>query len=138
MPRSKAGFKARRETLGLSQQDVADELGVNVRTVKRWEMPGWQDPPDDAWTFIEGCEERRRRTVDKAERAVLDSHAAVTGEVVITYYRTQRDYDEHGRDEGPFGMANANARAVAESLQRMGYAVRFIYPKERSEHIPMD
>lgn len=40
---------------------------------------------------------------------------------MITYYRTQKEYDELGRDERPFGMANANARAVAESLQRMGY-----------------
>lgn len=133
--RSKADFKARRETLGLSQQDVADELGVAVRTVKRWEAPGWPEPPADAWSLIEECEERRRWSIDVAERAVLDSHAAVSGEVMITYYRTQKEYDELGRDERPFGMANANARAVAESLQRMGYRVRFVYPEERSEHI---
>ena len=131
----KADFRARRETLGLSQQDVADELGVSVRTVKRWEAVGWPDPPDDAWEYLAECEERRRWVVDQAERAVLGSPAEKT--VTLTYYRTQDDYDENGRDAGPFGMANANARAVAESLRRMGYDVRFAYPEDRNPNVPM-
>ena len=34
-----AEFRAMREQVGLSQADVADTLGVNVRSVKRWEDP---------------------------------------------------------------------------------------------------
>ena len=36
--RSKADFKCLRERVGLSQQDVASALGVNIRSVKRWEF----------------------------------------------------------------------------------------------------
>lgn len=139
MPRSKAGFKARRETLGLSQQDVADELEVSVRTVKRWEHPDWQEPPEDAWTLIERYEAIRREAIEESERAFLeDDYDGTKNGAVIAYYRTQDDYDAYGRDEGPYGFANANARAVAESIGRMGYEVKFVYPERRGEIVPID
>lgn len=48
--------------------------------------------------------------------------------VPITYYKDQAMYDEYGRDEGPFGQANANARAVATALEQRGIKVTFNYP----------
>lgn len=30
-------LKQKREALGLTQQQLADELGINIRTIKRWE-----------------------------------------------------------------------------------------------------
>lgn len=39
MARGKADFRARREMLGLTQQDVADALNANVKTIKNWENP---------------------------------------------------------------------------------------------------
>ena len=37
----KAYMKWARALAGVSQQDLADALDVNVRTVKRWEHPDW-------------------------------------------------------------------------------------------------
>ena len=39
MARGKADFRAQREQLGLTQQDVADALEINIKTVKSWEDP---------------------------------------------------------------------------------------------------
>lgn len=135
--RGKADFRARRETLGLSQQDVADACDVRVLTVKRWETPGWQEPPEDAWALIEHYEAVRREAIEESERAFLEAnHDGTKNGAVIAYYRTQDDYDAYGRDEGPFGFANATARSVAESIQKMGYEVRFVYPEKCGEIAP--
>ena len=42
---TKADFRATRETIGLTQGDVAEACGVSLRTVKRWEHPDWPEPP---------------------------------------------------------------------------------------------
>ena len=42
MARGKADFAALRETVGLTQAALAEELGVNPRSVKRWEQPGME------------------------------------------------------------------------------------------------
>ena len=48
----------------------------------------------------------------------------------ITYYRTQAQFDKIGRDHGPVGMANANARLIAARLDAMGYDVGWAYPDD--------
>ena len=54
MKKTKAALKALREECGLSQQDIADEAGVNILAVKRWENPEYPGriPPDDVWQFL--------------------------------------------------------------------------------------
>ena len=53
-PRTKADFKALRETCGLSQQNVADALGVHLQTIKRWEKPSFPYAvPDDAFDYLD-------------------------------------------------------------------------------------
>lgn len=54
----------------------------------------------------------------------------------ITYYRDQVMYDEFGCDPGPYGQANANARAMAYELERRGISVEFRYPGEDAVHTP--
>ena len=56
--------------------------------------------------------------------------------VVMTYFRDQDMYDEFGRDEGPYGVANANARAAAAELERLGLEVEFRYPTEGAMRTP--
>lgn len=48
--RSKAEFRALRESVGMSQAGVARALGMTVRSVRRWETlePGYHGAPDDA------------------------------------------------------------------------------------------
>ena len=56
--------------------------------------------------------------------------------VTLTYYRSQEQYDELGRDEGWYGVANANARAVAAELKRYGFSVEFRYPDDGALRTP--
>lgn len=53
--------------------------------------------------------------------------------VPITYYRDQSTYDRFGRDAGPYGQANATARAIAVELERMGVQVEFHYPDDSGD-----
>lgn len=125
----KAEFRAAREMLGLAQQNLADALGVDIRSVKRWERPGKVEPPAYAWDWMDNARQAQRDTVEQAVSAVLAS-AKPGGAVQLTYYRTQEQFDALGRDEGPVGMANANARLTAARLESLGYEVGWAYPDE--------
>ena len=132
MARTTANFRALRETIGLTQGDVANACGVSLRTVKRWEHPDWPEPPEDAWDWLIDMHDRHDALVDEAVGRVL-SIAGERGEpesVIITYYRDQAQYDAHGRDPGPYGFANAVAREVALELGEEGIEAEFRYPDE--------
>ena len=128
MEKTKANFRALREMCGLSQQDVADAADVNRRSVKRWEESGndWE-PPEDVWEWILACAEVQAETVDAAVSAAM---AHPGGAVQVTYYRTQEQFDAMGRDDGPYGMANANSRLAAHRLMALGREVEFSYPDD--------
>lgn len=124
MERTAADLKALRELCGLSQQQLADELGVDKRSVKRWES-GTHNAPQDAWDAID-------RAMAMRDSALEDGYAVIdapnrANAVTLTYWRSQADYDEHGRDQGYYGVANANARAVADLLMQAGIECRFRY-----------
>ena len=124
---SKADFKARRESLGLTQRDVAEASGVNVSTVKRWEKPDYFDPPEDVWEWIEFIERAQKEVVDAGVSAALAQGAE---SAQMTYYRNQEQYDELGRDAGPYGVANCNARLIATRLKSLKIDVDFCYPDD--------
>lgn len=128
--RSKAEFRALRESVGMSQADVAKKLGVTVRSVRRWETPapGYRGAPDDAWKLLD-------ETVKKQDAVVagaLDIADALHGRSVqLTYYRDQKQFDLFGREPGePYGQANANARMTADALRSQGVEVSFAYPDD--------
>ena len=50
--------------------------------------------------------------------------------VSLAYYRTQEEYDQFGRGDGPFHIGNANARRVADALEAKGIDCEFYYPGE--------
>ncbi len=137
---TKAQFRAMREQAGYSQQALADALSVNVRTVKRWEHEGYDgEAPGDAWELLSSALDVQREmalyaldTVKSVEREAGRNAACVP----ITYYRDQAMYDQSGREEGYFGVANANARAAAELLTREGRRVEFRYPPEGAIRTP--
>lgn len=138
MERTAAGFRALRERVGLSQSDLAEELGVALRSVKRWER-GLFDAPDEAWDVLGSYAETQEQMVDHAREIVLsvgEEAGRRPDEIVLTYYRTQEEYDAHGRDEGPYGVANANARAVAAELAHYGVETCFRYPDEGAISTP--
>lgn len=57
-------------------------------------------------------------------------------QVTLTYYRDQAMRDRHGRESGSYGQANANARAAAAELERMGANVAFAYPGDGAVRTP--
>ena len=135
---TKADFRAIRETIGLTQGDVAKALGVALRTVKRWEHPDWQEPPEDAEAWLLGMLERHDALVDEAVDRVL-AIAAKRGApdvVSITYYRDQAQHDAHGREPGPYGFANSVAREVALDLAGEGIETEFRYPDDDAISTP--
>lgn len=126
---TKAEMRALREVVGVSQADLAATLGVSVRTVKRWEHPEWSEPPEDVMDLLHEARERQLRTVEGALEVVREHSQAAA--VQLTYYRSQQQYDELGREPGePFGCANANSRAVADRLEVEGYEVEWSYPDD--------
>ena len=137
MIESKATFRAMRERLGLTQQDVADAVGVRVLAVKRWERPGFSEPPEDAWEHLEVMvslmEDMVEFSVGKA-RELTESTGAVS--VVLTYFRDQEQYDASGRDDGPYGFANAISREVGAVLTDEGIEVEFAYPDDGAVRTP--
>ena len=141
MSRGKADFKARREQLGLTQQDVAQALTVNVKTVKNWENPRQTSYriSDAAWEYLDRAADMQAQQVAYARSVIEAQSEALAGNTVvvpITYYRDQATYDRFGREAGPFGQANANARAIASELERMGIQVEFRYPDDGAISTP--
>lgn len=140
MARGKADFRARREMLGLTQQDVADALNANVKTIKNWENPRQTRYriSDAAWEYLDRAADIHQQVA--YARSVIEKHAEVFAEspivVPITYFRDQAAYDECGRNAGPYGQANATSRAIARELERMGIQVEFRYPDD--ETAPLD
>lgn len=137
--RTKATFKALRETVGLSQDNVAKDLGVSVTSVKRWERPGYQYPPADAWEYMLDAYRAHCDAVNGALEQV-DEIADLVGHdpelVPITYWRTQEQYDRAGRDPGYVGVVNACARAVGDELLKQGIEVEWRFPEEGAVSTP--
>lgn len=132
-----AEVKALRESVGLSQADLADLAGVTVRSVRRWERD--ITPPEDVLELLERYVIRKAKAVEAALETVeriTEQMGRAPDLVPMTYYRSQAEYDELGRDPGPVGVANANARAVADALMARGVAVEFRYPDEGAVRTP--
>ena len=128
----KAAFHAIRELTGLTQAALAAALGVEVRSVKRWESPrAPQLPPGEAWDYVAGALSRQREVVrfalDKVHD-VTDEQGAPPDEVSLPYWSGADDYGERSTDAamgvaGDWRMANANARALASALWAEGVHV---------------
>ena len=67
--------------------------------------------PEDVAELIRRIEGSRARIVEQAERAVVSNDRG--GKVQLTYYRTQEQFDELGRDGGP---SASRTRTPARSL----------------------
>ena len=130
--RNKAEFRAIREAVGMTQAALADELGVEARSVKRWESPAAaQQPPQDAWDVLDAALDRQREFVgfalDKVHD-VMDETGGAPQSVVLTYWANADEYEAASTDaamgvDGDWRMANANARALAAILWAEGVDV---------------
>lgn len=130
--RTKAEFRALREIVGLTQAALADELGVQVRSVKRWELPAApQRPPQDAWDVLDEAVAAQRQVVSYALGKVDElamEHGDYPKEVSLPYWSSAEHYRQGHSvpDVGDWRMANANNRAVALALRERGIPVSWV------------
>lgn len=128
--RTLAEFRAIRETVGMTQGMLAEELGVNPRSVRRWESPDYDgyQPPQDAWDVLDEALDAQRRGI-AAALGKLDEIVKERGEapdsVQLPYWNSQSDYDRHHYvdDGGDWRMANATSRMLAAALHERGIEV---------------
>ena len=128
---SKAEFRAIRERVGLTQEALADMLDVKVDTVKKWENTKYFDPPEYAWDCLSNILQAHVTAVQTAITQVdriAEQQGALPKTISLTYYRTQTQYDEHGRDKGDFNIINARSREIGLILNRRGIEVKYVYP----------
>lgn len=135
MEKSKAAFRALREECGLTQQDIADEAGVKILSVKTWENPETypKEPPEDVWQFLLQTRMAMYADADELARQMTESLNDVDGSqaIILDYFRKQEELDAvqcgTGIDE-PVGYFNARMRAVARLLEEQGIPCSFRYP----------
>lgn len=138
---TKAAFRAIRETVGMTQQAFADELGVKVLSVKRWESPDKpQQAPADAWFVLNDALRIQRQVVASAVAKAEESEREVGGRLAVTlpYWTSQEDYDlcNGPYDGGDWRMANANMRMVAFALHERGFTVKWLGGEEYRDMMP--
>lgn len=131
MKKTKAAFRALREDCGLSQQDVADEADVAVRSVKRWESPNdaGYNPPDDVWRFLLECRGALYEDARLIAEEIIGSAGKRGDEVKLRYWRSQEalDAEQLPDVDEPVGYANARMREVGRLLDKAGVAHTFEY-----------
>lgn len=135
---SKADFRAARDRCGLTQQDVAKALKVTDQTVRRWERDDNDWLPEDA---VEWMLDRLQEHRIAVEAALDAAHEAIEvapegSAIILTYFRSQRQYDDFGRDPGNHFVVDARTREVAAILEAEGHEVRFAYPGAEAVSTP--
>lgn len=132
--RDKADLKAVRESIGITQIDLANEMGVTVRAIKRWEQIGWEEPPEELWELLDDMVYDHERSVDDlVERAERDAQeAGPDGDgpkvVRLAYYKNQKHYERFPHQRGTtHTWGNAIVRRAADILRFKGYRVFFYY-----------
>lgn len=141
--RTKSEFRALRETVGLTQQRLADDLGVKVLSVKRWESTSKpQTPPKDAWDILDMLMERQDVAVQAALSQVEQTamlHGSYPKEVMLPYWSSEEDYRQHHyvKDNGDESWTeiNATSRRVACALRDRGIRVKWVDGKDNP--VPM-
>lgn len=133
LEKTKAAFRAIREECGMTQHDIADEAGVDVRSVKRWENPAVEGymPPDEVWSFLLSCRGALHQDAREIADQIIDSIKATNGKTVtLQYFRTQEDLDavqlKDGIDE-PVGYNNARTRLIAQHLEQAEIPYNYQY-----------
>lgn len=134
MKRTKASFKALRESLGISQQLLADLAGVNIKTVKRWESPkqvAYGMAPDDVWEILFECQEKQdwviNTALDKAEE-IMEEYGEPHS-FALTYWSSEEEYEQAHPGEGRFWqVSNARTRILSRELRNMGFEVTLDFP----------
>lgn len=136
----KPDLKAVRESIGINQIDLANMMNVTVRTIKRWEQIGWEEPPDEIWDLLEdlvydherSVAELVEKTEARARREAPSRKAAGRDPrmVELPYFKNQEHYEQFPhRKRSQHAWGNAISRRAADILRLRGYRVFFYYPE---------
>lgn len=139
--RTKQEFRALREQVGMTQQVIADLLGVRERSVRRWEsLDAPQFPPAPAWELVDRAIDRQQEGIRIALGTVqqLQDDFGEPRAVVLPYWMNQDDYETWSTDAisgtaTTYQEANANIRALAAVLKSRSIFVGFISGEEWRE-----
>lgn len=129
---TRADFRAKRESLGMTVHDVALALGIDERNINRWErgLPGKDAMPGGfAWRLLDDYEALFKPTVDLI---YSDAVAEQSGEdeIILRYWRTQAEFSEAAGEDRSFAFRNACTRAAARRLRDEGFAVALRFERE--------
>ncbi|MDU5874542.1 MAG: hypothetical protein E6Z28_05870 [Actinomyces urogenitalis] len=122
-PRTPAHFRVMRETLGISNADIARILDVSDRSVHKWNFT--ITAPDAAWEILDEQAERVQGSVDE-----LLARAERQGEgepVVLRVYPSDETAEAAGVPM-PASWHRAAAGIAALALEGEGYRVEMVYP----------
>lgn len=132
-----ADFRACREYVGWTQQEVANNLEINVTTVKRWERPLQPfDPPEFAWKWMDAELKAHDSEVDRVLDIVdrIEEHDGKTLDPVKLVMFHNRDGHSRLRPDGrSSGFHNAVQREVWQCLSDNGHNVEFIWASENDK-----
>lgn len=129
---TRADFRAKRESLGLSAADVARELDVDERSVNRWERGAIgkdQMPAPFAWAYLEGYAAMRAPLAAMIHDRAL-AEQGDEDEIILRYWRNQSEYAEATGDTRAAGFRNVCTRDAAERLRDEGHAVALRFARE--------
>lgn len=130
MKKTKAAFRAFREECGLTQQDIADEAGVQILSVKRWENTKEDhQPPDDVWQWLLALRGAMYEDARQITKQIIESLPEGAKDLVLDYYRTQEDLDsvQLPEDDEPVGYVNARTRLVGQMLDAKEIKYSYAY-----------
>lgn len=123
--KTSADFRATREAIGVTQCELAEELGVDVRTIKRWESPDSTPLPEDAWDTLNSLSEEFSALVN----TILNDGVARKEEatVVLFYYRDNWEVKHCSQHKRSCSFVNAATREAARRLEAASVDVSFEY-----------
>lgn len=115
-------FRLLREALLFSAQTLADWMGVNVRTVQRWESGQESLPETRAKQLLSLNEEFERVCSQQAERikAMVEEFSLEPGaKIRIPVYMTDRDYKSVAWEGSAWPNAGIHRHSIYRILQRL-------------------
>lgn len=136
--RSKREFKFLREQVGYRQIDLAREMGVSERSVKRWEDIKSENyhAPEAAWEILDKAVDLQMRVVEDALSHIDEAieELGYPNSIQLIYWMNQDEYDQHHciEDGGDWRQVNANNRLIAYVLMDRGFDIEWIEASENT------
>ena len=136
--RSKREFKFLREQVGYRQIDLAREMGISERSVKRWEDVKSENyhAPEAAWEILDKAVDLQMLVVEDSLSRIDEAieKFGYPNNIQLIYWMNQDEYDQYHciEDGGDWRQANANNRIIAYILMEQGFNIEWIEASENT------